>query len=367
VKHKKKQLFSPVQQEYFQRPYRRVYKECNRYKISTTTLENFGLIIDQGKRELPKVWSTDRMSINTPNETINDAVDKPFCCTHCGSEHYIRYGKKNGRQQYMCKECNRKFVDNLYFERLKGDPKIICLTLDLYFKGVSLRKICDHLKQFYGLKIVHVTLLNWLKRYIDIMDKYVSQFKPQIGNIWQADEMMIQIDGDWFYLWNVLDTRTRFHLASVISKERKIQDARKVFQEAKKRSHGKKPEFILTDGLQSYTKAIKKEFYTIKRETRHIGNVGLNRRCNKHLLWDNNKVERLHGTVRDRNKTQRGLEKQDNISVKGHQLYYNFIRPHMSLSDSTPADIANIGLNLGEQKWKNLLLQAIKNQDTGLL
>jgi len=36
-----------------------------------------------------------------------------------------------------------------------NDPKFIYLTLDLDFKGVSLRKICDHLKQFYDLKVVH--------------------------------------------------------------------------------------------------------------------------------------------------------------------------------------------------------------------
>ena len=34
---------------------------------------------------------------------------------------------------------------------MRYDPKIITITLDLYFKGSSLRKISDHLKQFYDL------------------------------------------------------------------------------------------------------------------------------------------------------------------------------------------------------------------------
>lgn len=88
------------------------------------------------------------MNINTPNGNKNLDADKPFCCTHCGSENYIKYGKKNSKQVYMCKNCKRRFVDNLYFERLKVEPKIICVTLDLYFKGISLRKIVDHLKQY---------------------------------------------------------------------------------------------------------------------------------------------------------------------------------------------------------------------------
>jgi len=349
-----------VQQEYFQRPQQKGYKECNRYKIANITLKDFGLEIDQGKSELPKVWSNDTMNITTPNETIENDADKPFCCTHCGSETYIRYGKNNGKQVYKCRDCNSKFVDNLYFEKLKSNPKIICLTLDLYFKGVSLRKISDHLKQFHDLEIAHTTLFYWIEKYIGIMDKYVSQFKPKLGTVWHADEMMLDINGDWYYLWNIMDKFTRFHLASVISKGRKVENARKAFKVAKKHSHGDKPRCIITDGLQSYNKAINKEFHTVKKETTHIGNVGIKGKKFKNAKFDNNLVERLQGTVRDRNKTQRGLKKEGSIFVKGHQLYYNFIKSHEALNGYTPAHFANIYLGLGDKKWENLLKQSLK-------
>ena len=289
-------------------------------------------------------------------------IDNDLKCSHCNSEKYIKYGKKNGRQHYMCKECNRKFVDNQYFERLKGDPNIICLTLDLYFKGVSLRKICDHLKQFYGIKIVHATLLNWIKKYIRIMDEYTRQFKPNLSDIWNADEMMININGNWHYLWNVIDDATRFHLASVISKERKIADASKALRTAKKRSHNKRPMFVITDGLKSYNKAIKDEFFSYRNKTTHIGNVGIRGKKNGEEYFDNNLVERLQGTIRERNKTQRGLKDEYSAFIRGHQVYYNFIRPHQSLFGCTPAEGANIDLNLGEKKWENLLLRSIKHK-----
>ena len=82
----------------------------------------------------------------------------------------------------------------------EANPKIICLTLDLYFKGVSLRKITDHLKQFYELNVKHTAVLRWIEKYIEIMDNYVSQFKPKLRAVWHADEMMVQIDGSWYYL-----------------------------------------------------------------------------------------------------------------------------------------------------------------------
>ena len=46
--------------------------------------------------------------------------------------------------------------------------------------------------------------------------------------------------------------------------------------------------------------------------------------------------------------------------VRGHKVYYNFIRPHESLFGSTPAEIADVNLNLGKNKWENLLMQSIK-------
>ena len=72
------------------------------------------------------------MCITTPNNEIEEDNDKPFCCKHCGSENFIKYGKENNKQMYKCKDCSRKFIDNMFFERMKGDPKIICLTLEIF-------------------------------------------------------------------------------------------------------------------------------------------------------------------------------------------------------------------------------------------
>ena len=360
IKYNKNSTFFPIQKYYFQPPHRKVYKEYNRYKISKITLDNFGLKNGQGKPELPKTWSHDSMSITTPKDEIKEVSIKPFCCKFCGSENYIKYGVRRGKQNYMCKDCGHKFVDNLYFENLKVSPKIICLTLDLYFKGVSLRKISDHLKQFHDIDVCFTTIFRWIDHYIRIMDEYARQFQPQLGDMWNVDEMMIKVNGDWFYLWNVIDDETRFHLASVISKERKVNDARKTFITAKKRSHGKRPQFIITDGLASYNKAIEEEFHTVKRNTIHIGNVGIRGKDFNKDIFDNNLVERLHGTIRERNKTQRGLKDEYSAFVRGHQVYYNFIRPHGSLYGLTPAEVAGLDLDLKGNKWENLLLQSVK-------
>ncbi len=277
------------------------------------------------------------------------------CCKFCYSKNFIRYGLKNGKQVYMCKDCNRKFVNNVDFENMKYNPKLIALTLDLYFKGVSLRKIKHHLKQFYNLNIGHMSVYRWIEKYVGIMNEYVNDIQPDIGSVWHADEMQVKIDGSWEYLWNVMDERTRFQLASVVSTERKVRDARMVFQKAKKNCGGRKPKYIVTDGLGSYRSAIKKEFTTNTHETEHLPNVGLRHHVN------NNHVERLHGTIREREKVMRGLKIEDTPIVDGNRIYYNFIKPHESLDGKTPSEEAGITIE-GDNKWVSLMKKSIQYQ-----
>ena len=66
--------------------------------------------------------------------------------------------------------------------------------------------------------------------------------------------------------------------------------------------------FVITDGLKSYNKAIEEEFFSLRNKTTHIGNVSIRGRKNREEYFDNNLVERLQGTIRERNKTQRGLK-----------------------------------------------------------
>jgi transposase-like protein len=126
-----------------------------------------------------------------------------------------------------------------------------------------------------------------------------------------------------------------------------------VFQKAKKNCGGRKPKYIVTDGLHTYRPAIKKEFTTNDHSTEHLWNVGLQHHPN------NNHVERLHGTVREREKTMRGLKIENSPIIDGNRIYYNFIKPHESLNGKTPCEEAGITIE-GDNKWLTLMKTAIK-------
>jgi transposase-like protein len=306
-----------------------------------------------------KIWKNLKDKFEQLNLHVKQKIsikeNDASCCKFCYSTDITRYGKKNSKQVYFCKSCNRRFVNNIDFENMKYNPKIIALTLDLYFKGVSLRKISHHLKQFYELDISHKSVYNWIEKYIGIMNEYVNDIQPDIGTVWHTDEMMVKIDGSWEYLWNVIDERTRFQLASAVSKERYTRDARMVFKKAKHNAGGRKPKYMVTDGLQAYKRAVKKEFTTNTHETEHLWNVGLQHHPN------NNHVERLHGTIRQREKVMRGLKIEDTPIVDGNRIYYNFIKPHESLDGKTPSQEAGIIIE-GNNKWLPLMKSAIQYQ-----
>ncbi|MEM2912409.1 MAG: IS6 family transposase [Candidatus Bathyarchaeia archaeon] len=301
-----------------------------------------------------------RQMVTSQNLGVVVPEEKPETCPSCGSTDLVKDGLRKNKsgviQRFLCKSCKHRFVTNYGFLKMKNNPKIITLVMDLYFKGISYRKIVDHLKQFYGLKISHVALIKWIRKYVQLMKAYVDSFTPQTSGIWHTDEMTISLKEnkqmDW--LWNLMDNDTRFLLASQLSQKREIEDAREVFAEAKALAKTM-PSFVVTDGLRAYQDAFNKEFFTLRNpRTMHVRLAGLRKENN------NNIIERLHGTIRERVKVVRGLDNEDSAQtiIDGHRIYYNFIRPHMALNGKTPAEVAGINLDLGINRWLSLIRKA---------
>jgi transposase-like protein/predicted RNA-binding Zn-ribbon protein involved in translation (DUF1610 family) len=303
-----------------------------------------------------------RQKITSENLGLEEGFKSEAVCKKCGSSQVIKQGirkNKNGdSQRFLCKECGFKFVvKESGFHKMRNQPKIVTLALDLYFKGISYRKIVDHLKQFYSIKVSHVAVIKWIRKYTKLMKQYTDGLTPETSGIWHTDEMAINIKGQYNWLWNVMDHETRFLLASQISQRREVMDARKVFQNAKQIAQSK-PQVMITDGLQSYNEAFKKEFFTLRNpRTKHIRKPRFVDKAN------NNMIERLNGTVRERDKVLRALKNQtDNQVIDGFRIYYNFIRPHQTLNGLTPAEMANLHLNLGQNKWLSLIQQSVLDQ-----
>jgi hypothetical protein len=62
---------------------------------------------------------------------------------------------------------------------------------------------------------------------------------------------------------------------------------------------------------------------------------------------------------RERVKVQRGWKSHKSAIAEGQRIQYNFVKPHLSLENQTPAKKAGVEIK-GKNKWFNLLESSIK-------
>ncbi len=304
-----------------------------------------------------------------PKPTILAESITPNACVYCKSESIVKRGfffiQEKGRkiQRYWCKACNKTFVSDLGFKKMKNDSKAITAALDAYFRGLSLRDVKAHLEQFYGVSVNATTILRWVQKYSKVISQYVNTLSPQLSETWHADEVFVKMRGAQTYktktgtqtnlafLWNIMDRKTRFLLTSKLSKARDVGGAARAFTDAAKVAHDSEPERVFTDGLTAYNEGL--TFAPFTKDPEHIANVGI-----KKPHATNNRIERLNGTVRERTKIQRGWKTMNTSIPEGHRIFYNFVRPHMALGEQTPAQAAGIDLGLEGNKWMELITKA---------
>jgi len=275
-------------------------------------------------------------------------------CQYCGTSDIvkdgIRHNKHGDLQVYLCRRCGKHFTLNLGFEGMRATPQIITSAMQLYFTGESFRNVQKFLK-LQGVKVSHVAVFEWIKKYTALMGQYLAQIKPNVSDTWRADELYVKINGDMKYLFAMMDDETRFWIAQEVAESKDKHDVRKLLQMSKQLM-GKKPMTFITDGLPAYHDAYKKEFFTLKGpRTEHVRHITLRGDHN------NNKMERMNGEVRDREKVLRGLKKDDSVMLSGYQLYHNYVRPHEGLDGKTPAEACGIKVE-GENKWMTIIQNA---------
>ncbi|KAG2478957.1 MAG: transposase [Nitrosopumilales archaeon] len=299
-----------------------------------------------------------REQVRKENSVIIEQLDVTIC-PQCASERFVKHGIRHNKsgniQRYFCNDCKKWFSFNLGFEKMRATPQAITSAMQLYFTGESLRNVQKFLR-LQGVEVSHQTVFNWIKKYTKLMKSYLDKITPQVGDTWRADEVFVKIKGDQKYLFALMDDETRFWIAQEVADSKFNHDARSLFRMGKEVTKTK-PRVLITDGLQSYKRAYQKEFWTqpIEKKTTHIRTIRFQGDMN------NNKMERLNGEFRDREKVVRGVKKKDSVIFDGYQIYHNYVRPHMSLDNKTPADKAGIKIE-GNNKWITLIQNASKEK-----
>jgi putative transposase len=273
-----------------------------------------------------------------------------FCSSPNIAKNALRHNKHGDIQRYLCKSCGKRFSINIGFEKMRATPQVITSAMQLYFTGESYRNVQKFLK-LQGIEVDHSTVLRWVRKYVRLMESYVEKIKPNVSDTWRADELYLKVKGNMKYLFAIMDDETRFWIAQEMAETKEKHDARTLFMRAK-RFMGKRPKTLITDGLPSYAKACEWAF----DGTKHIRQIRLEGQVH------NNKMERLNGEIRDREKTMRGLKRKRTPILSGYQIYHNYLRPHEAIGGKTPAEACGITIQ-GQDKWKTLIQNASRKID----
>ncbi|MBI3859167.1 MAG: IS6 family transposase [Thaumarchaeota archaeon] len=276
-------------------------------------------------------------------------------CLFCSSSKVVKHGVLHNQggdvQRYSCKDCGKRFTQNLGFEGMRASPQSITQAMQLYFTGESLRNVQKFLR-LQGVNVSHVAIYKWIRKYVGVMERYLDQITPQLSDSWRADELYVKIRGNMKYLFAMMDDQTRFWIAQEVADSKEKHDARSLFHKSAEVA-GKMPRLVITDGLHAYRDAARKEYQT---NHGHSGAVHVRDIALKGVIH-NNKMERMNGEVRDREKVMRGLKRSDTPILKGYQIYHNYIRPHSALGGKTPAELCGINVQ-GNNKWLTLIQNA---------
>jgi insertion element IS1 protein InsB len=76
-------------------------------------------------------------------------------CPRCASTYIRKNGKKHSKQNYICVNCGRQFIDSYDPQGYSEEIKRECL--EMYVNGSGFRAI-ERVK-----KVHHTTIINWVK------------------------------------------------------------------------------------------------------------------------------------------------------------------------------------------------------------
>ena len=98
-------------------------------------------------------------------------------CPKCGSSHIQKNGTKQGKQNHVCVECGRQFINPR--EQVKAHPETIKQTcLKMYLNGMGFRAI----ERVTGVH--HTTVIYWVRQKgKKLPDSITPESIPRVGEL----------------------------------------------------------------------------------------------------------------------------------------------------------------------------------------
>ena len=287
-------------------------------------------------------------------------MKQEIICQKCNGKSIKKDGVRETKnrskvQRYKCTNCKNRFSIDDSFWKMKNHENKITSCMNMYYAGMSLRKIQEHMQMFAPKNSHYSTIYRWIVKYANMISTLTNNLQIESGIELMSDEMEYHRLGEQNWFVDVMDTETRFMVASDYMKSRTIDNLTRVLKHGKFAT-GEQVKVITTDGLKGYPRVLRKAFgvnnkFKINPKVQHNIVIASERGFN-------HKIERLHNSIRDRTKIMRGFHgslESARAIMKGYEIYYNFVRKHQGIDNKTPQEEAIPELTLSTNKWLSLI------------
>lgn len=232
----------------------------------------------------------------------------------------------------------------------------IAFILDLFYAGLSLRRVSQIFRNRYGLPLSPATILRRILYWVRDVDEAITYFMEngergfelQLGDMWEIDELYVKLGEKSLPLIVVRDLKTTFDVGTNLA-ETITSDAVKIALTRAKAVAHKCPLELRCDGLPVYEGAVRDVFGSSTK-------LSIHRRVRKE--GQNQSIEGHNTAFRSRLKVMRSLHSEDKspIILKGLIIDYNFVRPSSVLVDVPPVERALSKSTIdGKHSWFALL------------
>ncbi|MFE5549992.1 IS6 family transposase, partial [Streptomyces sp. NPDC056534] len=180
-------------------------------------------------------------------------------------------------------------VDTVSDRGFRFPPEVISHCVWLYHRfGLSLRDV-EELMLERGVEVTYETIHQWTRRFGPACAAAL-RWRPQSGDKWHLDEVLVKIQGVQKYLWRAVDQHGNV-LDILLQNRRDTAAARRFFRKLLKKTR-QVPRVIVTDKLASYGAAHR----TVTPSVEHRSHKGLN-----------NRAEVSHQPTRQRERAMKGF------------------------------------------------------------
>jgi len=257
-------------------------------------------------------------------------------CPECGSNSWKIGRNKFGTQCYKCPECDKRFNERYGtpFHGRRFEDGIVIAGLLMYVKyPLSADNVAEILGLF-GIDVTGWSIWNWTQDFSPYIDKIKKKYRIKFSKVWYVDEKFVPHKRTpsnkykrglrkWAYQITVYDSESNV-IASYLAPERNSEGIEKALKKAKEAA-GKRPEIVVTDGLNAYDKPVKRLLGRRKRRKHVIAHFEGKLVIHNKKLYrlSNNRLERYHSEITLKIRSMRGVK---NLA-KGDAFFrvYNFI------------------------------------------